>query len=255
MFGQMWCIYVGAVLGVFFLVFSLQQLLAGRTVSKRISQDGGSLFLSTYLMEFIYWILRPVTRACVAFNVSPNFISCVCLVASLFAAVFAGMGEFALAGWAFCLSSIMDALDGMVARESRKACVAGELIDTVIDRIAEFAFFFGMVMYYRDDFVGMLLVFLALLGSVLVSYLSAVAGSLSLKEVPRGVMRRVERAAYLGGAAIFAPLVASVLEPGVAYPRFYLMQGALLMVGSVALLSSFHRIHWMYKELKKDTPR
>ena len=250
MFGEMWCLYVGAILGVFFLVFSVQQLVVGRTVSKRISQDGGSFFLSTYLMEFMYWLLRPVTRACVVCKVSPNSISAICLLASLFAAVFAGMGEFALAGWAFSLSSIMDALDGMVARESRKACVAGELIDTVIDRIAEFAFFFGFVVYYRDDFVGMLLVFLALLGSVLVSYTTAVANNLPLKSVPRGVMRRAERAAYLGGAAVFSPLVASFLEPGVLYPRFYLMQGALLMVGSVALLSTFHRIYWMYKKLQ-----
>ena len=247
----MWCLYVGGILGVFFLVFSMQQIVIGRSVTKRVQQDGGSIFLSTYLMEFVCWLLRPVTRVCVACNVHPNFISTICLLTSIFAGVFAGMGEFALAGWAFSLSAIMDALDGMVARESHKACVAGKLVDTVIDRIAEFAFFFGLVVYYRDDFVGMLLVFLALLGSVLVSYVSAIAVGLPLEDVPRGVMRRAERAAYLGGAAVFAPLVASFLESGVLYPRFYLMQGTLLLVGSVALLSSFHRIYWMYKKLKE----
>ena len=249
--GEMWCLYAAAVLGVCFVVFCLQQLVLGKTSSKSIERDGGSLFLSTYLMEFTYWLLRPVTRVCVALNVSPDLISATCLLAGIFAAVFAGIGELALAGWAFSFSSLMDALDGMVARESRRESGAGELLDTVIDRIVELAFFFGLMVYYRDDFVGMVLVFLSLLGAVLVSYSSAIAGALRLSP-PRGVMRRAERAAYLAGAAVFSPLVASILESGELAPRFYLMQGALLLVGSVASLSAFYRFYCMHKELKNS---
>lgn len=242
---------IGTCLGLasLFVVFSFRQYAIGRSHTARIEKDGGSVFLSTYLMEFVYWCLWPVAWFCVRARVSPNFISFLCLALGIVAGIFCAYGELALAGWVSVLSSIMDALDGMVARASQVASDAGEVFDATVDRVTEFAFCFGLLIYYRDDVIGMLIVMLALFGSVMVSYSTAKAEALQMS-VPRGMMRRAERAVYLGGAALLAPLVSAWFDPNDPHPRFYLMQGALLLVGAVASISAIYRFYWLYSELK-----
>ena len=248
--GETWILYGLSVLGALFVVFNVRQLASGRSHTARIEKEGGSVFLSTYLMEFVYWMLFPAAQVCVWLRVSPNIISTMCLVLGLLAGLFCAYGELALAGWVSVASSIMDALDGMVARARKVASDAGEVLDATVDRITEMAFFFGLLIYYRDDVIGMVIVFVALMGSLLVSYSTAKGEALQLN-VPRGMMRRAERAVYLGGAALLAPLVSSWTDPGDMHPRFYLMQGALLLVGLVANSTAGYRFFWLYRELKR----
>lgn len=234
-----------------FVVFALRQAVNGRTHSSRIEKDGGSILLSTFLMEFAYWMLSPLMRFCVWLQVSPNAISTLCLILGALAGLCVAYGEFALAGVVAALSSLMDALDGMVARARKVASDAGEVFDAAVDRYTEMFFCFGLLIYYRDDVIGMLLVMLALAGSIMVSYSTAKAEAMQMGDsIPRGVMRRAERAVYLTLASLLAPLVASYTEPHDMHPRFYLMQGVLLLVGIVANGTAVWRLAVVYRALK-----
>jgi CDP-diacylglycerol---glycerol-3-phosphate 3-phosphatidyltransferase len=242
--------FVGGV-GVLFVIFSLVQLVQGRTQSARIQKDGGSVMLSTFVMEFAYWVLSPFARVCVWLKVSPNVISTLCLLLGLLSGVALAYGSFALAGVIAGLSALMDALDGMVARARQVASDAGEVYDALVDRYTEMFFCYGLLIYYRDDVIGMLLVMLALTGSIMVSYSTAKSEAMQITDIPRGTMRRAERAVYLTAASLFAPVVANFAEAGDPHPRYYLMQGALLLVGLVANYTAIQRFYFLYRRLKK----
>jgi CDP-diacylglycerol--glycerol-3-phosphate 3-phosphatidyltransferase len=85
----------------------------------------------------------------------------------------------------------MDLLDGTVARLTGKASRSGALFDCRMDRYAEFFVFFGFLVYFRSGWI-FYIVMLALMGSLMVSYVKARGKSLSQREV-WGLMQRPER--------------------------------------------------------------
>jgi len=85
----------------------------------------------------------------------------------------------------------MDLLDGTVARLTGKASRSGTLFDCRMDRYAEFFVFFGFLVYFRSGWI-FYIVMLALMGSLMVSYVKARGESLSQREV-WGLMQRPER--------------------------------------------------------------
>ena len=246
-------LYVFGLLVFGLLIFSYRQFAYGRTHSARVQKDGGSPFIGgTFLMEFVYWMFLPVGRLLVKIRVSPNFISFLCLLLSIGAGVIFAFGNFALAGWIWFLGSIMDALDGMVARAQNTVSQAGAVIDSTVDRVAELAAFSGLLIYYHDNIFAMLAVLGTLMGSMLTSYITAKGDILRLK-VPRGFMRRAERAVYIGAAALFSPLLASFLEPHAIYPQYHFMIAILLLVAVVSNASVIYRVHWLCTELNKNS--
>ncbi len=107
------------------------------------------------------------------------------------------------------ISSLGDALDGIVARQTGTASDAGEVFDAAVDRYQELFFLGGLAVYFRTDVAALLLVLFAALGSFMISYGTAKAEALNV-EAPRGAMRRVERAVYLAAGVVFAPIAAAV---------------------------------------------
>jgi phosphatidylglycerophosphate synthase len=95
----------------------------------------------------------------------------------------------------------------------------------------------------------MVLVLAALLGSYLVSYSQAKAEALRV-EIPKGWMRRPERAAYLGAGAFLSPLVTVWLENGDVQPLHYPLLLAVLVVATFANATAIHRFIVLYQKLK-----
>jgi len=178
----------------------------------RVSPARSSLVLPRAALDTALWCLDYVARGLIALGVTANAIT----VSSVFLAAIAGallcFGHFGWAAVAMVAASLGDALDGLVARRSGTASVAGALLDASVDRYEEFFFLGGIVVHERGNAVGVSLVLSALLGSFMVSYATAKAEALRA-EVPRGAMRRPERAAYLIAGAAITPLVAPFARP------------------------------------------
>jgi CDP-diacylglycerol--glycerol-3-phosphate 3-phosphatidyltransferase len=153
-----------------------------------------------------YWALQPVARACVALGIGANAVTMTSLVFAAATGAALAFGHFGLAAVLTAVSSLADAVDGLVARESGTASDAGEVFDAAVDRYAEIFFFAGLAFFYRSDAAVLGLVLAALAGSFMVSYATAKAEALRV-EAPRGMMRRPERAFYLGLGATLTPLV------------------------------------------------
>src|SRR5436853_3914964 len=91
-------------------------------------------------------------------------------------------GWFVAAGVCLWLFSATDTLDGALARATDRVTIFGAFLDSVCDRYAEAAVFFGLVWWYQThaDLLGVSLAYLALVGSLMVSYARAGAGGVGL---------------------------------------------------------------------------
>lgn len=244
---------VGIIIGAVLLAagaFALRELRVGKQTSARIQKQGASPFLGHFPMEFAYWALSPIEKVAVGLKLSPNFFSWSCLALGLASGIAAAFGAISLAGGLSIVSALFDTLDGMVARSRGIASDSGEVLDAAIDRYTEFFFLAGVCIYYREEPWAMGLALLALLGSFMVSYTQAKAEAMKT-DIPKGFMRRPERAAYLGAGAFLSPLITSWFELGVERPLHYPLLFSIVLVAVFANLTSVQRFRVLYSKLKR----
>jgi CDP-diacylglycerol--glycerol-3-phosphate 3-phosphatidyltransferase len=106
----------------------------------------------------------------------------------------------------FVVGSVLDILDGALARVGGKSSVFGAFLDSTTDRIGE-AFMLGAiaVALVRDgNETGFLFTFAALAGSFLVSYTRSKAEALGLRG-DVGIGSRAERVVVITAGLVFAP--------------------------------------------------
>ena len=186
---------------------------------------------------------RPLARGLIAAGVTANSITGASLALAAVAAMLAAAGHFGAAALSLGVASVGDALDGLVARESDTVSRAGALFDATADRYGELLFLGGVAFAVRDRGAVLVLVLLAILGSVMVSYGSAKAEALGA-EVPGGAMRRAARAITMVAGAALTP-VWTVASARLALPGWTAdapLVVALLVLGVVANASAVVRL-------------
>ena len=128
-----------------------------------------------------------------------------------------GWGFFWLGAGLFVLGSILDILDGALARSQNLGSPFGAFIDSTVDRVGE-GFMLGaiaLVLMREGREWGVALAFAALAGSFLVSYTRAKAEALGLKG-DVGFGSRAERVVVITTGLVLAPLSEYVLLATVA---------------------------------------
>jgi CDP-diacylglycerol--glycerol-3-phosphate 3-phosphatidyltransferase len=114
---------------------------------------------------------------------------------------------FILGAALFVVGSILDILDGALARRSGKGSPFGAFLDSTVDRIGE-AFMIaaiGLVLMRDGSTWGLALAFAAMAGSFLVSYTRARAEVLGLKG-DVGLGSRAERVVVITAGLVLAPI-------------------------------------------------
>src|SRR5882724_7644936 len=169
--------------------------------------------LRTDLQHGIYAIINPFVRLLIKLGLTPNMITSIGLVLNIGVAVIfvvggeeGNRGDLSYVGWAGALilfAGLFDMLDGQVARLGNMSSAFGALYDSVLDRYSELIMFLGICYYLvaHHYFIGSLIAFIALIGSMMVSYTRARAEGLGI-ECKGGLMQRPERVVTVGLAAI-----------------------------------------------------
>jgi CDP-diacylglycerol---glycerol-3-phosphate 3-phosphatidyltransferase len=124
---------------------------------------------------------------------------------------------FFIGGFMFVVGSILDILDGALARRSGKGTPFGAFLDSTVDRVGE-GFMVGAVglVLMRDGYEwGVALAFAAMGGSFLVSYTRARAEAIGLKG-DVGIGSRAERVVVLSVGLGLAPFHELVLPITIA---------------------------------------
>ncbi|HWH54097.1 MAG TPA: CDP-alcohol phosphatidyltransferase family protein [Gaiellaceae bacterium] len=111
-----------------------------------------------------------------------------------------------LAAALFIVGSILDILDGALARQSDKATPFGEFVDSISDRVSEGFVLAAIALVFAraGDDIGVVFCVAALAGSFLVSYARAKAELIGLKG-DVGIGSRAERVVVISAGLILAP--------------------------------------------------
>jgi CDP-diacylglycerol--glycerol-3-phosphate 3-phosphatidyltransferase len=198
--------------------------------------------LPQHLQNRFINLLSPLVRLISKWGLSPNSftVAGVILTAAGTGAFLAGF--IRLAGICILLGGLCDTLDGLLARTTGRATRFGALLDSTVDRYAEFIMFSGIAAYFFfiDDYGTAAGTLLALGGSFMVSYTRARAESLGF-DAKGGFMQRPERIVLIGSGAIIH-LNALIL--------------AIWLVAFFANFTALQRIRCAYKqdssELKEE---
>jgi len=181
-------------------------------------------------------MLDPLVRLLTKWGVNPNSLTLAGVVITFFATVAFFMRSPRLGGFLVLLGGLCDAIDGSLARNAGKASRFGALLDSSVDRYAEFVMLFGIGGYFLmvADYVNSTVTFLALCGSFMVSYTRARAESLGLA-AKVGMMQRPERIVFLGAGALIHPI------------------GLAIAVWMVAIFSNFTALQRLRFAFKQDS--
>jgi CDP-diacylglycerol---glycerol-3-phosphate 3-phosphatidyltransferase len=237
-----------------FLVFLGVSAVRGTQRTARIDRISRSPYLPRVLMEYGYWMMDGPANAFVRLGISPNAITTLSLVFTAAAAVLFGAGHFAEGGWAMVFGFMCDAWDGIVARKTGKSSMAGEFYDATVDRYNDLFAFLGLMYYYRNDPLPLMLATATLIGSTLTSYTRAKGEAVGI-DPNVGWMQRHERGVYLGFATCTAPIVAHYAEPGVVHPRFFSVIAMLALMAVTANVTAIWRARFVLAGLDKRDAR
>lgn len=152
-------------------------------------------------------VLDPIVRILAAVGVTPFMLTTVGFLGNVLAAFLVVQGELLAAGVCVLFFSALDLLDGALARSTGTASRFGALYDSTLDRLSEAAVLFGIFWYEFDlgNREETLLTFLALIGSLMVSYVRARSEGLGMP-LKDGLFTRSERVVLTGIALVFGVL-------------------------------------------------
>lgn len=204
----------------------------------------------------IYKIINPFVRLLIKVGFTPNAVTLTGLVLNMGVAIIfmvgaeeGNRGDLRYVGWAGALilfAGLFDMLDGQVARLGNMKSDYGALFDSVLDRYSELFTFLGICYYLmaKHYLLGSLFAFIALIGSMMVSYTRARAEGLGI-ESKGGLMQRPERVVLLGVSALACGISASFLGsdyklfvPGVPFHVFETMSILTFPITVLAVLSN-----------------
>jgi CDP-diacylglycerol--glycerol-3-phosphate 3-phosphatidyltransferase len=150
-------------------------------------------------------ITAPVARALARLGLTPNIATLLGLALNFGVAVVLALGYTTWGGWLLLLAGAFDALDGALARQMNSKTRFGGFLDSTCDRYAEAAILLGlMIPFLRAGAQGqvqVILIFVTLVGSILISYTRARAEGLGL-ECKVGLLTRLERFLIMAAALI-----------------------------------------------------
>ncbi len=144
-------------------------------------------------------ITHPVARFLGKLGFHPNTVTLLGFMLTVVVGIILASGRTGLGGALLLLTSSLDAFDGALARVSGAKSNFGAFLDSTLDRLSEGALLLGLLMWLlpQGATFEVVTLFMALLGSVMVSYTRARAEGVGYS-CKVGLFTRVERILLLG---------------------------------------------------------
>jgi len=182
-------------------------------------------------------ILDPIANLLIRIGLTPTAITLIGVAGNVIGAILIANGQLLWGGILALVMGPFDALDGTMARLRGEASNWGAFVDAVSDRYSELILMAGLLYYYTNlgNTLGVMLVYAAAAGSVLVSYTKARADSLKF-DANTGILTRMERYMILAPGLII----------GYTYPMILL--AAVGIIALLANITAFQRIWRVRKQ-------
>lgn len=208
------------------------------------------------LQKRIYVLIDPLVKALIKIGFTPNIVTITGLVLNIGVAIIfikgaeqGNRGDLSYVGWAGALilfAGLFDMLDGQVARLGNMSSTFGALFDSVLDRYSELIMFLGICYYLVSHhyFFSSLFAFIALIGSMMVSYTRARSEGLGIQN-KGGLMQRPERVVLTGVAALLCGIIGYLIGgeykyfiPGTNFQLFETMSVFTMPITIMAVLTN-----------------
>ena len=205
-----------------------------------------------YLQKLIYTLINPIIKGMIKMGITPNMVTTIGFVGNVIAAFLfihasqltpISMG-FSWIGWGGAIllfSGLFDMMDGRLARLGNMSTTFGAFWDSTLDRYSELFSLFGITLYLitvSGIWAGVI-TFLALVGSIMVSYVRARAEGLGI-ECKVGLMQRPERVVVTALATIITGMTSNL----------WWLIGGMTLIAVLANITAFWRVAHCYKQLK-----
>jgi CDP-diacylglycerol--glycerol-3-phosphate 3-phosphatidyltransferase len=229
--------------------------------------------IRTNLQLGIYKVIDPFVKLLIKIGLTPNAVTSIGFVLNVGVAVIfiigaeeGNRGDLTYIGWAgglILFAGLFDMLDGQVARLGNMKSTFGALYDSVLDRYSELIMFLGICYYLvaHHYFLSSIFAFIALIGSMMVSYVRARAEGLGI-ECKGGLMQRPERVVTIGLCAMLCGISSLYLGgdyklyvPGIKFHVFETMSLFTIPITILAVLTNitaFKRLIDAKKSLLKQ---
>ena len=206
-----------------------------------------------FLQKVIYVIINPLIKGMIKIGITPNFITTtgfllnvVATAMFIYAAELPSEEAMAWIGWGggvILFAGLFDMMDGRLARMGNMSSTFGALWDSTLDRYSELCTLFGICYFLLSiegwEWAG-IVTFVAMVGSVMVSYVRARAEGLDI-ECKVGLMQRPERVVVKAIGAIFCGVCSNV----------WVLVVPMIIIAVLANITAFWRVAHCYKELNK----
>jgi len=208
-----------------------------RRLDEEMARRGERALFGQAVKQAFAATMEPVVAAVERSGLHPNVLTFLCLTLSVVAAVAIAYGDLVAGGILAAVASIFDYFDGRIARRTGRASLAGNFLDSTIDRVSELTIFGGIALLFRDSPLLLLLTLLASGGAILTSYARAKAESLGLN-LKSGWLQRPERMTLLCAGATLDPLArrAGLAIEIFPHPLFGIAVALLAVFGVVTTL-------------------
>jgi len=212
--------------------------------------------IRTNLQLGIYRVIDPFVKVLIKLGLTPNMVTSIGFILNIGVAVIfvvggeeGNRGDLSYVGWAgglILFAGLFDMLDGQVARLGNMKSTFGALYDSVLDRYSELIMFFGICYYLvaHHYFLSSIFAFIAMIGSMMVSYVRARAEGLDI-ESKGGLMQRPERVVTIGVCAIACGVTSlyiggdyKLYMPGIRYHVFETMSIFTIPITILAVLTN-----------------
>jgi len=224
-----------------------------RTPTPAASGERQAPLLGPRVRAWYLAVLAPLEDQLVGWRVHPDALTYAQLVVSIVAGVAFWRGWIFLAGWLTILAGTLDVLDGGVARRVGMASRRGALVDSVVDRYAEFATFLGLGAFFREGWL-LAAVAVACFGSLMVSYTRARAEGLGV-DLRLGSVQRPERYVILGFGGWLDGLVAHLTCPLLGHPTHVVLAAAVVLLAGLSTWTALQRARHAAHGLEEGPPR
>lgn len=218
-------------------------------------------FIGIFLIEFWYWITRPVLNFFKLIKITPNGITALSIFLSFITGALYSLGFLALGGWLLVISSSLDMLDGALARETGQVSKAGAFFDSCSDRYSDSFVFIGIAIYFLSknfsaetgiftiaapDYISVIVIMTLLLGSASMSYVKA-RGDVVGASTKRGLMQRPERIMMLAIFTVLDPLIKIILakyglNPDLVLISVLVIMSILINISAIVRMASLFTI-------------
>ena len=225
------------VIGLLFYV--IRCAFRGQYRDQEMEAKGSSALVGMWIRLYFAWVSRPLWIILRRSGIPASSVTTLSFLLAVASGVSLGAGRFALGGWLYIFSGILDHMDGRLARATGTQSSSGAALDSVLDRCSDGVVLMGFAWFYRDSWV-LLAVLTAMLGTFLIPYIRARGEGLGV-EMKVGMMQRPERILYMGVAAAMSPVLEAVLVPGDPHPIHRLAVVGMVLLAVSTNLTALRR--------------